>query len=114
VCTALYEGGENTAGVFLTSFHGRYAARYGVEAPALGSLGESCDEGVLSLAMLLRRAGTLDVSAIGAAAGAVSYEGPRGVLRLRDRHVRRRIYLARADGLDFDVLTELDLRGARR
>ncbi|PNG21018.1 substrate-binding domain-containing protein [Streptomyces cahuitamycinicus] len=93
-------------------FHGRYAARYGVEAPALGSLGESCYEGVLLLAALLKRAGALDVSAIGAAAGAgaVSYEGPRGLLHLRDAHVRQRIYLARADGLDFDVLTELDAR----
>ncbi|MGW6645137.1 substrate-binding domain-containing protein [Streptomyces iakyrus] len=93
-------------------FHGRYAARYGVEAPALGSLGESCYEGVLLLAALLKRAGALDVSAVGAAAGAgaVSYEGPRGLLRLRDAHVRQRIYLARADGLDFDVLTELEAR----
>ncbi|MFI6857708.1 substrate-binding domain-containing protein [Streptomyces sp. NPDC050416] len=109
----------STAGFFASlanrdtlDFHGQYAARYGVEAPALGSLGESCYEGVLLLAALLKRAGTLDVSAIGAAAGAVSYEGPRGLLHLRDSHVRQRIYLARADGLDFDVLTELDLRGA--
>lgn len=65
---------------------------------------------MLLLAALLRRAGTLDVSAIGAAAGAVSYEGPRGLLRLRDSHVRQRIYLARAEGLDFDVLTEFDVR----
>lgn len=63
-------------------------------------------------AALLGRAGTLDVSVIGAAAGAgaVSYDGPRGLLHLRDAHVRRRIYPARADGLDFDVLTELDAR----
>ncbi|MEU6352313.1 substrate-binding domain-containing protein [Streptomyces sp. NPDC047072] len=107
----------STAGFFASlanqdtlDFHGRYAARYGVEAPALGSLGESCYEGVLLLAALLKQAGTLDVSAIGAAAGTVSYEGPRGLLHLRDSHVRQRIYLARADGLDFDVLTELDPR----
>jgi urea transport system substrate-binding protein len=107
----------STAGFFASlatsdslDFHGRYARRFGLEAPAPGSLGESCYEGVLLLAALLRRAGTLDVRAIGAAAGSVSYEGPRGLLRLRDRHVRQRIYLARADGLDFDVLTELDLR----
>ncbi|WP_455753120.1 hypothetical protein [Streptomyces coeruleorubidus] len=68
---------------------------------------------MLLQAALLKRAGTLHVSAIGAAAGAVSYEGPRGLLHLRDSHVRRRICLARADGLDFDALTELDLRGAR-
>ncbi|MER6671907.1 substrate-binding domain-containing protein [Streptomyces sp. NPDC000983] len=106
----------STAGFFASlanqdtlDFHGRYAGRYGVQAPALGSLGESCYEGVLLLAALLRRAGTLDVTAIGAAADTVSYEGPRGLMHLRGRHVRQRIYLARAEGLDFDVLTELDL-----
>lgn len=104
----------STAGFFAAlvtaeslDFHGRYAARFGAEAPPLGSLGESCYEGVLLLAALIERARTLDVRAIGASAGSVSYEGPRGLLRLRQRHVRQRIYLARADGLEFDVLTQL-------
>lgn len=104
----------STAGYFASladantlDFHGRYAARFGVEAPTPGSLGESCYEGVLLLAALIERARTLDVSAIGAAAGGVSYEGPRGLLRLDGRHVRQRIYLARADGLDFTVLARL-------
>lgn len=111
----------STAGFFASlanqdtlDFHGQYAARYGIEAPVLGSLGESCYEGVLLLAALLKQAGTLDVAAIGAAAGTVSYEGPRGLLHMRGSHVRQRIYLARADGLDFDVLTELDLHDSRR
>jgi ABC-type branched-subunit amino acid transport system substrate-binding protein len=104
----------STAGFFASlanqdtlDFHGNYAARYGVDAPAPGSLGESCYEGVLLLAALVERARTLDVSAIGAAAEAVSYEGPRGLLRLRDRHVSQRIYLAEADGLDFTVVAQL-------
>ncbi|MFC8850496.1 MULTISPECIES: substrate-binding domain-containing protein [unclassified Micromonospora] len=88
-------------------FHGAYARRFGVEAPPLGSLGESCYEGVMLLAALIARARTLDVRAIGAAAEAVSYQGPRGELRLRRRHVCQRIYLAEADGLDFAVLAEL-------
>lgn len=110
----------STAGFFASlanqdtlDFHGRYAGRYGVEAPALGSLGESCYEGVLLLAALLKQAGTLDVTAIGASADTVSYEGPRGLLHLRGSHVRQRIYLARADGLDFDVVAELDLHRSR-
>jgi urea transport system substrate-binding protein len=105
---------HSTAGFFASmitpenlDFHGRYAARFGAEAPPLGSLGESCYEGVLLLAALIRRARTLDVREIGATAGEVSYEGPRGLLRLRHRHVNQRIYLARAQGVDFDVLTEL-------
>ncbi|MFP3986783.1 substrate-binding domain-containing protein [Streptomyces sp. E11-3] len=106
----------STAGFFASlanqdtlDFHGQYANRYGIEAPVPGSLGESCYEGVLLLAALVERAGTLDVSAIGAAADAVSYEGPRGLLRLRRGHVRQRIYLAEADGMDFDVVAELTL-----
>jgi urea transport system substrate-binding protein len=37
----------------------------------------------------------------------VSYEGPRGLLRLRQRHVNQRIYLAEARGVEFEVLTQL-------
>ncbi|RIV41475.1 hypothetical protein D2L64_01915 [Micromonospora radicis] len=88
-------------------FHGAFARRFGLEAPPLGSLGESCYEGVMLLAALIAKAGTLDVRAVEASADVVSYDGPRGELRLRRRHVRQRIYLAEADGLDFTVLAEL-------
>ncbi|NUR69489.1 MAG: substrate-binding domain-containing protein [Hamadaea sp.] len=88
-------------------FHGLYARRFGVDAPPLGSLGESCYEGVLLLSALIEQARSLDVQAIGASAGAVSYEGPRGLLRLRRRHVGQRIYLAEARGLEFDVVAQL-------
>jgi ABC-type branched-subunit amino acid transport system substrate-binding protein len=104
----------STAGFFASlvtpenlGFQGQYARRFGVEAPPLGSLGESCYEGVLLLAALIERARTLDVRAIGSSAETVSYEGPRGLLRLRRRHVRQRIYLAEAQGLEFDVVAEL-------
>ncbi|MGW7660315.1 substrate-binding domain-containing protein [Streptomyces sp. NPDC054756] len=104
----------STAGYFASladrntlDFHGSYARRFGVDAPVPGSLGESCYEGVLLLAALIERARTLDVSAIGAAAENVAYEGPRGLLSLDGRHVRQRIYLAQADGLDFTVLAQL-------
>ncbi|GGN80281.1 hypothetical protein GCM10010112_55640 [Actinoplanes lobatus] len=104
----------STAGFFASmvtpenlEFHGRYAARFGPEAPPLGSLGESCHEGVLLLAALVERAGGVDPRAIGANAESVSYEGPRGLLRLRRRHVNQRVYLAEAKGVEFDVLTQL-------
>ncbi|GLY01635.1 MULTISPECIES: substrate-binding domain-containing protein [Actinoplanes] len=104
----------STAGFFAAmvtpenlDFHGRYAARFGPEAPPLGSLGESCYEGVLLLSALIERAGRLDLRAIGANAESVCYEGPRGLLRLRRRHVNQRIYLAQARGVEFDVLTQL-------
>jgi urea transport system substrate-binding protein len=88
-------------------FGWRYTRRFGTEAPTLNSLGESCYEGMLTLAALAASAGTLDVPAVSAAADAVSYSGPRGELRMRDRHVRQRIYLAEADDLQFDVVGEL-------
>ncbi|WP_433088658.1 substrate-binding domain-containing protein [Dactylosporangium sp. CA-052675] len=88
-------------------FHAQYARRFGVDAPPLGSLGESCYEGVLLLAALIEQARSLDVRAIGASAESVSFEGPRGLLRMRRRHVRQRIYLAEARGLGFDVVAQL-------
>jgi ABC-type branched-subunit amino acid transport system substrate-binding protein len=104
----------STAGFFASlvtpenvDFHGQYARRFGVDAPPLGSLGESCYEGVLLLAALIAHARTLDVRAIDAGAEAVCYEGPRGLLRMRRRHVRQRIYLAEAKGLEFDVVAQL-------
>ncbi|MEU6024312.1 substrate-binding domain-containing protein [Micromonospora sp. NPDC047134] len=116
----LASGAANTARLFSTAgffaglvtpenldFHGAFARRFGLEAPPLGSLGESCYEGVMLLAALIAKAGTLDVRAVEASAEVVSYDGPRGELRLRRRHVRQRIYLAEADGLDFTVVAEL-------
>ena len=116
----LGSGSTATAGLYSTAgffaslvtpenldFHGRYARRFGPEAPPLGSLGESCYEGVLLLASLIGHARTLDVRAIGAGAESVAYEGPRGLLRLHRRHVRQRIYLAEAKGLEFDVVAQL-------
>jgi ABC-type branched-subunit amino acid transport system substrate-binding protein len=111
---AATRGLYSTAGFFASlvtpenlDFHGRYASRFGVAAPPLGSLGESCYEGVLLLAALIERARTLDVRAIDAGASGVAYEGPRGLLQLHRRHVRQRIYLAEAQGLEFDVVAQL-------
>jgi ABC-type branched-subunit amino acid transport system substrate-binding protein len=94
-------------------FHGRYAARFGLNAPAPSALGESCYEGVLLLAALVTRARSWEVPAIEGAAERVSYEGARGVLRLSHRHVRQRIYLAEAEGLDFSVTADLDAWSGR-
>lgn len=108
------EGLWATAGYFETlgtaerlDFSGRYAARFGIEAPVVGSLGESCFEGVRLLAALAERARSLDVDAMCAVEGTVAYEGPRGLLRLQGNHLRQRLYLARADAFDFDVVAQL-------
>ena len=88
-------------------FSRRYALRFGLDAPVVGSLGESCYEGVRLLAALVQRAGSADVRAINAVRGQVGYEGPRGALRLRGNHLDQRLYLARADSFDFHVVAQL-------
>jgi urea transport system substrate-binding protein len=88
-------------------FSSRFSHAFGTEAPVLNSLGESCYEGITLLAQLAAQAGSLEVHALQAAAPDVRYESPRGRVRLRDRHVQQDVYLARARGLDFDVLCTL-------
>ncbi|MDP9407795.1 MAG: substrate-binding domain-containing protein [Actinomycetota bacterium] len=88
-------------------FGGRFCRRFGAEAPVLNSLGESCYEAVRLLAELLARAGTADVSTVCLAADGVSYDGPRGEVRLEGNHLQQRVYLARADALEFEVLASL-------
>jgi ABC-type branched-subunit amino acid transport system substrate-binding protein len=89
------------------AFGQRYAARFGAEAPPVGSIGESCYEGVRLLASLSERARDVDVRAMSEAAASAGYEGPRGTVRLRGNHVDQRVYLARADAFAFDVIAEL-------
>lgn len=88
-------------------FGARFTRRFGAEAPALNSLGESCYEALRLLSELVTRAGSTDVSTVCSIADSVGYEGARGSLTLRDNHVVQPIYLARADGLEFTVLTTL-------
>jgi ABC-type branched-subunit amino acid transport system substrate-binding protein len=88
-------------------FERRYLDRMGPSAPAITSPGESCFEGITLLAHLADAARSTDVRPISGAAESITYEGPRGTVQVRDRHLLQRIYLARADGLEFDVLAEI-------
>lgn len=116
----LASGAEATKGLYLAAgyfeslittssldFGARFTRRFGVDAPALNSLGESCYEAVRLLAALLARAGTTEVGAVCAVADTVHYEGARGPVRLRHNHLEQPVYLARADGLEFDVIATL-------
>ena len=82
----------------------RYTRRVGPEAPLLNGHGHGCYEGVLMLAALARRAGTLTVPAVDAVADGTTITTGRGRLTLHGRQVRQRVYVGRADGLDFDVV----------
>jgi urea transport system substrate-binding protein len=116
----LASGPDATRGVYATAgyfeslvttssqeFGARFTRRFGADAPSLNSPGESCYEAVRLLAELVTRAGSTDVGAVCAAAGAVRYEGARGPVRLRGNHLEQPVYLARADGLEFDVIATL-------
>ncbi len=119
----LASGAEATSGLFAAAgyfeslvtassldFGARFTRRFGPDAPPLTSPGESCYEALQLLAQLVRRAGTTDVGSICATADRVGYEGARGVLALRGNHVAQTVYLARAEGLEFDVVTSLGPR----
>ncbi len=90
-------------------FLAQYSRRHGVLAPVATSLGESCYEGLRLLAELWRRSGSTNLPAVCATAErtGTGYDGPRGPVHLADRHLRQRIYVARADALDFEVLAQL-------
>ncbi|RCG32685.1 nitrile hydratase [Sphaerisporangium album] len=83
----------------------RYIRRFGPAAPLLNGHGHGCYEGVMMLAALVRRAGSAAVPAIEAAADGATVVSGRGALTLSGRQVRQRVYVGRADGLDFDVVT---------
>lgn len=109
-CRDLYVG----AGYFSSlctadslDFVGRYARRFGPDAPVVGTMGESCYEGLHLLAALARAAGTLDVTAMNTLSNSLVYECARGVQHLDAGHTAPQTYLAEADGFDFNVLTEM-------
>lgn len=88
---------------------GRYTQRFGPEAPVLNSMGESCYEALQLLTAIVGRAGSLDVrDLLAAAESPLAYQGPRGAVLLRDHHLVQDVYLARANGLAFDVVTRLE------
>lgn len=116
----LSAGSDSTRGLFASAgyfgtlataesleFSARYHARFGATAPMLTGPGESCYEGVRLLGELIRRAGGPDVAKMRALSEGLRYDGPRGAVEIRDRHLSQKVFLAVADGLDFDVIHQL-------
>jgi urea transport system substrate-binding protein len=85
-------------------FVGRYAARFGPQAPVPGGHGEGCYDGMWLLAALGSRAGTLATPALDAVADGTTIDGGRGRATMRGRHLQAPVYLARAQALDLDVV----------
>ncbi len=99
---------EALGSAYSMEFERRYLANLGVLAPAITSPGESCYEGMALLAQLVAAARSTDVAQIHGVSDSIAYEGPRGAVRVHDRHLLQHIYLARADGLEFDILAEIN------
>ncbi|PFG42247.1 amino acid/amide ABC transporter substrate-binding protein (HAAT family) [Isoptericola jiangsuensis] len=86
---------------------GRYLSHHGHGAPAVGAAAEACYEGIFALRTIVERAGSPAVAATDRSVDGLAYEGPRGRMEFRGNHAEHRLYLARADGFDFDLVGEL-------
>ena len=87
------------------TFADKYMAMFGANAPALNSLGQSTYEGLMLLAALANRAGSLDVAAMDAVAEGTTWSTPRGDNTLVGRHMSQTIYLADGTGGTFSIVT---------
>lgn len=88
-------------------FIGDYADGNGGAAPALNNMAESCYQGIYTLSHLARRAGGLDATGCDAGIDGLSFDSPRGPVKFEGNQAQQQIYLARADGVDFDVVASL-------
>lgn len=86
------------------AFAARYYARFKSADAQLNSLAESCYEGFLMFEELARRAGKISVPAFNAVSEGARYEGPRGTVEMRQRHVVEDILVARAGSSGFEIV----------
>lgn len=86
------------------AFSDAYFKRFGAQAPALNGLAESVYEGFLMLDAVATKAKSLDAKALDAASQGASYNGPRGAVTMRARHVDQDIYLADVNDKGFRVI----------
>lgn len=85
----------------------RYVASYGADAPPLNEMAESCYEGLLTIEALFKHARTPEIGDLLASAPKVGFDSPRGPVSMRQGHLDQRVYIAAAEGFEFDVLDRL-------
>ena len=90
------------------SFASDYFATFGSDAPALNGLGQSAYEGLILLAALANKAGSLDVAAMDAVAEGTTWSTPRGDNTMTGRHMAQTIYLADGSSGVFSVVASFD------
>jgi len=70
----------------------------------LNGLAESTYEGFLMLEALAKKAGSLDPAKLDAASEGTTYNGPRGTVTVKARHVEQDIYVADVTDKGFRVV----------
>lgn len=94
-----------TAGSF--DLQSRYTSFHGPSTPPLNNVAESCYEGMYTLAHLASLAGSTQVADMNRVVGNLGYDGPRGTVQFHGSQAVHRVYLARVDGFDFDIVEKL-------
>ncbi len=110
-------GADNTENLFCASgyfvdmasrendaFRCQYQASFGRHAPPLGSVGQSNYEGLRFLDTVASHTGSLAIKPLLSTAMNVDYDGARGRVGIRRGSASMPIYLAEADGLDFQLI----------
>lgn len=84
-----------------------YYRRFGVWAPALNAIGESCYEAIHFLATVGKTCGGISMSAITSMTSGTFYDSPRGLMKLDGNLLNQDVYLAEAHDLEFTVQEQI-------
>lgn len=108
VAAAFFEGLGTPESIDFTK---AYYARFGPLAPHLSAIGESCYEAVQFLARLGRQHGSLAVADLAGMRDGQFYDSPRGLVRVSGNLVTQDVYVARAEGVEFQVQQQISSTG---
>lgn len=90
------------------NFKTAYADRFGNDAPALSTLGESCYDAIYLLRAMIEAAGSTDPAKIEAASDGVNFQGPRGNITLSGKYLSTDIYLAEAVEGTYEIVASFE------
>lgn len=94
----------NGANAANDAFRSAYDATFGRHAPPAGSVGQSNYEGIRFLEAAASRAESLLPWPLAAASANMAYTGGRGTIDIKQRSAKMPIFLAQADGLEFNII----------
>lgn len=88
-------------------FLGRYVEANGAGAPPLNNMAESCYQGIYTLAALAEKNRSAHLGDFNRFIDGVEFESPRGLVTFHNNQAIQPVNFARAEGLDFHVLSTL-------